>query len=131
MADLLGLLKKTAVGAVAGNCAVGLASLVLHPPDLVRTPLLVAASLAPTPNTVQNWPRSTGTGSLEAARGSQHVADNGVELTGEDDILGPWNASGWAASSSAGTSWVGGQWNGGGAGPGLREGQIGVRQVSR
>ena len=73
---------------------------------------LVAASNAPVPSAVQGFPRSTGTGSLEAARGSAHVADGDVELTGEHDILGPWHAAQWAQSSTAGESWVGGTWNG-------------------
>ena len=33
-------------------------------------------------------PPSTGLGSLESARGTQHVADDGVELTGEKHVLG-------------------------------------------
>ena len=41
----------------------------------------------------QTWAASTGTGSLEAARGSQHVADGDVELTGERDVLGAWDAA--------------------------------------
>ena len=73
---------------------------------------LLAASAAAAPTTTQTWTRSTGTGSLEAARGSQHVADGDVELTGERDVLGAWKASTWAKASSAGTSWVGGKWNG-------------------
>ena len=39
---------------------------------------------------IQTFAPSTGTGRLEAARGTQHVADGDVELTGERDILGPW-----------------------------------------
>ena len=73
---------------------------------------LAAASLTASPTVAQTWARSTGTGSLESARGSQHVADGDVELTGERDILGVWKAATWAKASSAGTSWVGGKWNG-------------------
>ena len=73
---------------------------------------LVAADNAPAPSTVQAFTPSSGTGSLEAARGTSHVTDGDVELTGEQDVLGPWNAAQWAADSSAGTSWVGGTWNG-------------------
>jgi serine protease AprX len=74
---------------------------------------VLAASLSPVPSgSTQTWPRSQGTGSLEAARGTSHVADDDVELTGESDVLGPWDAAGWAAASSARTSWVGGRWNG-------------------
>ena len=73
---------------------------------------VAAASRADVPTTTQSSPPSTGTGSLEAARGSQHVADGDVELTGEKDILGPWKAADWARDSSAGTAWVGGRWNG-------------------
>ncbi len=73
---------------------------------------LAAASLAAAPSGSQTWPRSTGTGSLEGSRGTQHVADGTVELTGEFDIRGPWNAATWARRSSAGTSWNGGNWNG-------------------
>ncbi len=52
---------------------------------------------------------STGTGSLEAARGSSHVNDGVSELRGEIDIFGrAWNASSWTRSSAGGTAWQGG-----------------------
>jgi serine protease AprX len=55
----------------------------------------------------------SGLGSLEAARGSAHVADDGVELTGEVDIFGtPWDPATWVAGAAAGTNWDGGTWNG-------------------
>jgi serine protease AprX len=74
---------------------------------------VLAASLRPTPRgEQQDWPVSTGTGSLEAARGGEHVADGDVELTGEQDVLGPWDAQAWARASSEHRSWVGGRWNG-------------------
>ncbi len=72
---------------------------------------LAAAGLAPVPSATQDWATSAGTGSIEAARGTSHVADGDVELTGERDIMGPWKADKWAAASTAQTSWVGGRWN--------------------
>ena len=61
----------------------------------------------------QNFTNATGTGSLEAARGTDHVADNGVELRGEMDIFGnPFNSSAVAAATAAGTIWNGGTFNG-------------------
>src|SRR4051794_37708571 len=49
---------------------------------------LAAAMKAPTPNAVQNYPRSTGDGSLEASRGSVHVEVGGEKVTGEVDVTG-------------------------------------------
>ncbi|MGA8210804.1 MAG: S8 family serine peptidase, partial [Nocardioidaceae bacterium] len=72
---------------------------------------LAAASMTAAPLATQSFPRSSGTGSLEQSRGSAHVADGDVELTGERDVLGPWHAARWARASSAGTSWDGGRWN--------------------
>ncbi|HEX2176878.1 MAG TPA: S8 family serine peptidase [Nocardioidaceae bacterium] len=77
--------------------------------DLDEARITAASSVAAA---AQPWPRSTGTGSLELARGTQHVADQGVALTGERDILAPWDAKRWAAASSAGTAWQDGYWNG-------------------
>jgi serine protease AprX len=58
-------------------------------------------------------PASTGTGSLEAARGSDHISMNGVALLGEQDIFGqPFNSPAMAALEAAGSSWSGGTWNG-------------------
>jgi serine protease AprX len=74
-----------------------------------------AASDAGTPTAGQPFAKAMGTGSLEAARGTTHVADSvtGVELTGEKDIMGqPWKPSVWTATAAAGTSWTGGTWNG-------------------
>jgi len=95
---------------------------------------LAAVLNAPTPNTTQAWPTSNGTGSLEAARGSQHVVGaNGNQLTGEQDIFGSavdtaalaaaeanasaWNAgifngASWSGSSWSGSSWSGASWSG-------------------
>ena len=77
-----------------------------------RIDVATAAALAPRAVT-QTWPKATGTGSIEKARGSSHVADGGTELTGERDIMGvAWNGGAWAKASLAGTSWDKGRWNG-------------------
>lgn len=68
---------------------------------LVRTP-------------AQNYPVSTGQGSLDAARGGDSLVDaDGVPLTGEVDVQGnPWDAAAWWAASSQLTSWNDGDWMG-------------------
>jgi serine protease AprX len=73
---------------------------------------VAGAGTSTAPSGSQTTPSTSGTGSLEAARGTSHVSDGGVELTGERDILGPWDASAWAEASTNRTSWVGGAWNG-------------------
>jgi serine protease AprX len=74
---------------------------------------LKAAFKAPTPEAVQTWEPSTGLGSLEAARGSYHVEQDGVALVGEQDIFGgTWDGASWSGASWSGTSWSGGEWNG-------------------
>jgi serine protease AprX len=62
----------------------------------------------------QDFPVSTGQGSLDAARGGDALVDaDGVPLTGEIDVQGnPWDAAAWWAASSTLTSWVGGDWMG-------------------
>src|SRR3954468_3871477 len=56
---------------------------------------------------------ATGTGSLEAARGSAHVSNGYALLSGERDIFGQaWNPTAWATASAARTSWNGGTWRG-------------------
>jgi serine protease AprX len=64
------------------------------------------------PTKVQTWAKSTGTGSLEKARGTVHVVDDGVALTGERGILGPFDSQAWAAATANGTAWSGGAWMG-------------------
>jgi serine protease AprX len=56
---------------------------------------------------------ATGTGSLEASRGTDHITTNGILLQGEQDIFGkPFVSSAMAALEAAGSSWSGGMWNG-------------------
>jgi serine protease AprX len=74
---------------------------------------LFSALWETTPNVVQSFASSTGTGSLEAARGTHHVYDEGVELSGEQDIFGnSFDTTDWAAAAELGQSWSGGTWNG-------------------
>jgi serine protease AprX len=73
---------------------------------------LEGAVKADVPRAVQHWPQSTGTGSLDGARGSVRVQAGSSPLAGEQDIFGTaWDAQAWANQSSSGTSWHGGLWN--------------------
>ncbi len=77
-----------------------------------------AAIAAPTPSltqAAQTFTRSTGLGSLEAARGASHVVDpaNGQPLLGEQDIFGTaWDANAWTVAQDADTVWSADMWNG-------------------
>jgi serine protease AprX len=74
-----------------------------------------AVSFVPGNNVAQTAQVSTGSGSLELARGSFHVVDsNGNALTGEQDIFGhAFNSSAMATATLNGGTWSGGTWNGG------------------
>jgi serine protease AprX len=77
--------------------------------ELQLGPLLGASP----PNWTQNWSPSTGLGSIESSRGSDHLTRDGVVLSGEQDIFGaPISTSTLAAAEAAGSSWSGGTWNG-------------------
>jgi len=95
---------------------------------------LGAVKRADTPNrSRQYFDWSNGQGSLDAVRGSQRVADNGVEIRGEIDIFGnrfdtgrwvddardndtwingDWNGASWSGASWSGASWSGASWSG-------------------
>jgi serine protease AprX len=56
---------------------------------------------------------SSGTGSLEKARGSFHVGEGTTELRGEVDIFGKaWQGYAFARQASGGYAWSGGSWHG-------------------
>jgi serine protease AprX len=60
-----------------------------------------------------SYTNSTGTGTLDSARGTAHLVDNGVVLNGEKDIFGDTVSTATLASRrTAGTAWTGGTWNG-------------------
>ncbi|MGB8860241.1 MAG: S8 family serine peptidase [Ilumatobacteraceae bacterium] len=75
----------------------------------------------------QYHPSADGLGSVELARGRDHLTLNGVVLSGEVDIFGmpfspgasgstwsggDWNGSSWSGSSWSGSSWSGSSWSG-------------------
>jgi serine protease AprX len=73
---------------------------------------LSAALAAPLPTFTQWWAPSTGVGSLELARGEDHISMDGVVLDGERDIMGsPFNAAAMALLEAQAKSWSGGDWN--------------------
>ncbi len=71
---------------------------------------------------------SSGTGSIDAARGTQRIAIDGVELAGDQDVFGndhsatrwtkdswaddSWTSGGWTASTDSSGAWSGASWNG-------------------
>jgi len=70
----------------------------------------IAAAL---PCASQSFDLSTGTGSLEASRGSLHVTLRGAVLTGEEDIFGnPVDTTSLATAEADADTWWGGTWNG-------------------
>jgi serine protease AprX len=65
------------------------------------------------PTSTQTATASTGSGTLDAARGGVYVTDNGVNLTGQKDIFGQtFNSSTMATAQANATAWTGGVWNG-------------------
>ena len=61
----------------------------------------------------QLWLPAAGIGSLETARGSNHLTDStGAVLSGEQDIFGaPFNAAALAGCAAGAACWTGGSWN--------------------
>ena len=99
--EVKALLRTTAAPIANGDARSG--------SGLVRVDRALATA---TPAAKQTWPKSSGTGSLEAARGAARVADADVELAGENSILGPWSVAPWSTASAAGAAWSGGVWQG-------------------
>jgi serine protease AprX len=63
--------------------------------------------------TGQRFELAAGTGSLELARGQDHLSRDGVRLSGEVDIFGqPIDTGALARAASIATAWLGGMWNG-------------------
>ncbi len=75
---------------------------------------LADAMRAEAPSAFQTSPRSTGLGSLEAARGTDHVVIGDHLLVGEFTVTGAaWNPEAWVAESEAGAAWTGADdWSG-------------------
>jgi serine protease AprX len=71
---------------------------------------------APTYSVPVQWKTiewSTGIGSLELSRGTDHLTHDGVVLSGSIDIFGHhFDSAGMAVLEAAGNSWSGGVWNG-------------------
>jgi len=63
---------------------------------------------------VQQFPSSTGQGSIDAARGGSLLVDaNGNDLSGEIDVQGiAWNPAAWWQATSTLSAWSGGKWLG-------------------
>jgi serine protease AprX len=98
------LLRNTAFPlAVGSKFAMGAGELDLVKVLATSTPSLRAQKVTP----------SSGTGSLDGARGSDRLTDDGVVLSGEQDIFGhDFDSAAMAEAQAAGNSWSGGTWNG-------------------
>ena len=76
----------------------------------------LSAMVSATPQwsfTGQRFVNAAGTGSIELARGQDHLLRDGIALTGEQDIFGQaLDADALASSEAAASTWSGGAWNG-------------------
>ena len=80
---------------------------------LIDVEKAASAKLPKKIDVTQSYPLSDGTGSIDAARGSIHVADGGVDLSGEVDVFGQaWDGRSWSGRSWSETSWLGDSWMG-------------------
>jgi serine protease AprX len=74
--------------------------------------LATALNAATPASAPQNATPSTGTGSLDASRGSTDLQKDGVTLSGEVDIFGmPFDSAAMASAEAMRSSWSGGTWN--------------------
>jgi serine protease AprX len=109
------LLKKSAEPMPA-SLSPGKGSGVLSVWGAIRTP-------TPMFGYTQNHLRATGLGLLELSRGTAHLLENGIDLIGEQDIMGKsWLLGAYVRQQADGTAWVGGDfmsapWSGDSLGP--------------
>ena len=62
---------------------------------------------------VQTATASSGSGTLDGSRGGVYVVDNGISLTGQQDIFGhAFSSTAMATAQTTETTWSGGIWNG-------------------
>jgi serine protease AprX len=74
---------------------------------------LTNALKATAPTTKQAFVASSGSGSIDLARGGVYVTrDNNQPLWGEFDVFGPFSAADWAAKDATESTWTGGTWMG-------------------
>jgi serine protease AprX len=67
----------------------------------------------PDDHELQSPPSSTGSGSIDASRGSQQLSLDGTPLAGDVDIFGgEYDAAAHAQAEANATAWNGGTWNG-------------------
>ncbi|MER7283248.1 S8 family serine peptidase [Dactylosporangium sp. NPDC000244] len=71
-----------------------------------------SALAAATPSATQRFTWSSGTGSIEGARGDSHVVRDNVALSGEATVWGPLATTAWAPKSASLDAWNGGLWMG-------------------
>jgi serine protease AprX len=101
------------VKAVLTSTARPLTSGNLAPAAQGKGTLDLAKALSTSVAASYSYTNSSGTGTLEGARGSAHLVDNGVTLSGEQDIFGAAVSTATQASKrTAGTAWTGGTYNG-------------------
>jgi len=102
--------KKGLMASASAPSAVKSTFAGLGVPDVNKA---IGAALPSLATSAQQPTGATGTGSLEAARGSNHVNNGTDDLVGEEDIFGgTWDPVAWSQRSAAGTSWNGGTWRG-------------------
>ena len=93
--------------------------------------LAAMLTAAPPSKYTQKFHAGSGTGSLEAARGQDHLTRDGVVLSGEQDIFGqPFNSARWRSSrprAAAGPAASGTA----AAGPAAGRGQLVGQQLDR
>jgi serine protease AprX len=99
------ILTQSAVSVV--GTSIGLIDLHWAYTDYRRSPGDYSVS-----RSAQSYPKSTGKGLLEASRGTAHLSDGTVQLTGENDMFGAFSTVNWAAASANKTAWNGGSWMG-------------------
>ena len=64
-------------------------------------------------NRRQPFEYATGTGSIDAARGSMRLTDGDSTLDGEVDVFGnAWTGTTWSGTTWSGTTWSGTTWSG-------------------
>jgi serine protease AprX len=100
-------MPDSAVSAGAGELDVKAAVAAVHGSALFD-------KAAKTGGVAQGWFPSTGQGSIEAARGGDHLLDtDGNVISGEVDVQGnPWRPGQWWNATRAGSAWSDGAWNG-------------------